>query len=69
MKKYFYRVTDKNGTVIFDHSSDYAYRLLKLADKESKGSDGGVLSSWYFGKVETNIPDYVQYRVECGDKI
>ena len=29
--KYFYKVTDENGQIIFNHRSDYAYRLLALA--------------------------------------
>ena len=32
--KYFYKVTDENGQIIFNHRSDYAYRLLALANKE-----------------------------------
>ena len=33
--KYFYKVTDENGQIIFNHRSDYAYRLLALANKET----------------------------------
>lgn len=54
--KYFYKVTDENGQIIFNHRSDYAYRLLALANKESHDSDGNMLAAWYFGKVEHNIP-------------
>lgn len=69
MKKYYYRVTDEHGTVIFDHQSDYAYKLINAADKASRSSSGAVLASWYFGRVETNIPDNVAYLVNCGRKI
>lgn len=63
MKKYYYKVTDENGRVIFDHSSDYAERLLKMADKASKDDGGAVFASWYFGRVETNILERVLYGI------
>ena len=68
-KKYFYRVTDEHGQVIFNHQSDYAYRLINAADKVSRSSDGAIYASWYFGHVETNIPDDVAEMVHCGRKI
>lgn len=43
--KYFYKVTDENGQIIFNHRSDYAYRLLALANKESRDSDGSMLAA------------------------
>lgn len=68
--KYFYKVTDENGQIIFNHRSDYAYRLLALANKESRDSDGSMLAAWYFGKVEHNIPEDVCERVRVyGDRI
>ena len=68
--KYFYKVTDNNGQIIFNHRSDYAYRLLALASKESCDSDGNMFAAWYFGKVEHNIPENVVERVQVyGDKI
>lgn len=67
--KYFYRVKDENGNVIFDHKSDYAYRLLNMARRASHDSSGATYSAWYFGTVETNISDRVQYEVSCGRKI
>ncbi len=68
-KKYFYRVYDENNNLIFSHTSDYAYRLLKMADKESHDSSGATYCSWYFGRVETNIDDRTEYLVSCGHKI
>ena len=68
--KYFYKVTDENGQIIFNHRSDYAYRLLALANKESRDSDGNMLAAWYFSKVEHNIPEDVWERVQVyGDRI
>lgn len=61
MKKYYYKVTDENGMVIFDHSSDYVDRLLKMASKASKDDSGAEYASWYFGRVETNIPERMLY--------
>lgn len=69
MKKYFYKVTDQNGNVIFNHKSDYAYKLIKMADKASRGSDGAIYINWYFAKVETNITNEIIYKVDCGYKI
>lgn len=69
MKRYYYRVTDQNGMIIFSHRSDYAYKLINAADKASRGSDGAIYASWYFGRVETNIPDDIAYLVYCGRKI
>ena len=68
-KKYFYRVADEHGQVIFYHQSDCAYKLIKAADKASRSSDGAIYAAWYFGHVETNIPDDVAYLVYCGRKI
>lgn len=54
--KYFYKVIDENGSVIFDHKSNDAARLLKLAEKASHDDSGAMFCAWYFGRVETNIP-------------
>lgn len=68
--KYFYKVTDENGQIIFNHRSDYAYRLLALAHKKSHSSDGNMYASWYFGKAEHNIPESVMDRVQFnGERI
>ena len=57
--KYYYKVTDENGNVIFDHKSNNADRLLKLADKAHYDDSGAELCAWYFGTIDTNIPgDY-----------
>lgn len=69
MKKYFYRVTDETGQTIFDHQSDYAYKLINAADKASRSSSGAIYASWYFGRVDTNIPDNVAHLARCGRKI
>lgn len=69
MKKYFYKVTDQNENVIFNHTSDYAYKLIKMADKASHSSDGAIYANWYFAKVETNITDEIKYKIDCGYKI
>lgn len=68
--KYFYKVTGENGQIIFNHRSNYAYRLLALARAASTSSDGSMYASWYFGNVEHNIPEDVWARVSCyGEKI
>lgn len=54
--KYYYKVIDENGNVIFDHKSNNADRLLKLAHKARYGDDGAEFCSWYFGTIDTNIP-------------
>lgn len=55
--KYFYKVIDENGHVIFDHKGNDAARLLKLAEKASHDDSGAMFCDWYSGRVETNIPD------------
>ena len=61
--KYFYtKITDENGQIIFrrcHRSRLCSIRLLALANKESRDSDGNMLAAWYFGKVEHNIPEDV----------
>ena len=54
--KYYYKVTDENGNVIFDHKSNNADRLLKLADKARYDDSGAEFCAWYFGTIDTNIP-------------
>lgn len=55
-KKYFYKVTNQNGKIIFNHSSNDAEKLLRMARKESKDSCGNTYCDWYFATIETNIP-------------
>lgn len=55
--KYYYTVKDENGNVIFDHKSNNADRLLKLASKARYDDSGAEFCSWYFGTIDTNIPD------------
>lgn len=62
MKKYYYKVTDQNGQIIFNHKPDSAERLVKLAAKASCDSEGNTYCAWYFGKIETNIPE----SIRCG---
>lgn len=63
--KYYYTVKDENGNVIFSHKSNNADRLLKLASKASHDDSGAEFCSWYFGTIDTNIPD--DYEEEDDD--
>lgn len=67
--KYYFRATDEYGHVFFDHRSNYAYKLLAMARRESTCSDGSTSARWYFAKVETNITEDIQYRVYQGERI
>ena len=67
--KYFFKAYDENGQMFFSHRSNSASRLLKLAEKASYDDSGEILSRWYCGRTEHNIPAEIQYRVCCGEKI
>lgn len=67
--KYFLKAYDENKQLFFFHRSNYAYKLLDLAEKSSYDDSGAMFSRWYFGKIEHNIPLDILYRICCGEKI
>ena len=65
-KRFYMIVRDEHGNVIFNHQSDKAKRLLALYNKEAFSSDGNMWTVFYFGKMETNIPEEIRCAVSCG---
>lgn len=63
MKKYRIVVKDKEGHVIFDHSSDSAAKLIKRFEKESTDGDGGIYEGFFNGSY------YHYYKGEQVDNI
>jgi len=69
VRKYFYKVTALNGQVLFNHSSDFAYRLVLQAAHKSRDRYGSAYPEWCLATVETNIPNDVIRRAFCGEKV
>lgn len=68
-KKYYLRVWDKHGNLIFDHKSNYIYRLCRLYNKAAYDSAGNELAQYYLGKLKTNLPDWIKYAISDAEKI
>lgn len=68
-KKWYLKIIDQLGIVLFDHKSNSAKRLLALYRKDAFASDGSLFANFYNATAETNITDEIEYRVACGEKL
>lgn len=68
-KKWYLKVIDQLGIVLFDHKSNSAKRLLALYRKEAFASDGSLFADFYNATAKTNITDEIEYRVACGENL
>lgn len=68
--KYYIKVTDRNGHVIFDRKANSEKWLINLYRRNAYvgNGTGDMLSIYYTAEVETNIQNEIDYETYCTEK-